>query len=1057
MRDFHKPASNLFSSSSNPSSLISDGKPGCHCLKRKVNSANYNEPLTRSAGICIFCNEPVTVCNNIEIRKGRGKEVDRGGTLERHSATSTSPARAGPPNRKANISLEVDSNHIDSSTGWSGSSSLKAVPEGRILEGSNMWMKKDTPNPISGLCRTDSNRIQRLYIDQSSISNGSPSSQASISNSCKRPQQNAFNRSSLSNPSSESQGSLFNSYNQSHPMPEVHPEVLHQALLDLTHIERSLSRSPSPRIMYTRSLAPDDRRFPTASQMPAEVLEQVYRHLGPVDFNSARHVCWLWYVKSLQKSLLETMLERGGWSSSVQRDRIRNQRRSPQLQEDDIWLMSKHIARECALSPHWKGNGLSLGFYGESAKTPLVHVATTNMAEVGMPHPFSSSNGLCLRFTVSACGKFLMITCEYTIYIYELNCTHRTGARKGDKIPGALRPITSIICPRKVLSCSMDTSFGRYAIGVLMEERMGLVCSLRGNFGMANKRHFQFARIRQEAPSRRHKSKSNSQHISTTSRRFRERRSSSSQIEGRAVSDFASIPVDTPHPFSASQATPPSSFSDYQRPEAYWPYTHGKAYIMHIEQSSPTVYHPLASADDPPRSVAICPQRRCVAFGCSSGVELHWIDANSGGEVSRWFPLTAPCDYLYFLPPRAGIDNVKKLRLISSDVQPIKHSTRMRFHGSRSGSHGSKRTSPSPGILTRKHSSNWLGFGTSATSSRSSRFNGEHYRAIPLSDGYHILFTDPASGLLCFGIDAPVGSPTKLLRKIWLKGPTNAGSPLHYAVGTDLNWGVRIVAAYDCDEPEQNICLFSIPYDVYIDSMYSNESDFVISKTTAYDIGGHDQVWLDWWHIDEHIDGNDQVQREVPTHAGRKHIWPMQIRGQEIGRHCGITELAIDSSFKMIVWAFGSDGTAKVWHLDDSRRAGSVVKRFVLADGNVREEDAAGDIEMPDALPESRDPPERNDKPQAPSLGYYDGTGAPLEPSNKRRKVGAQSFRLDPKGDVLMGSRRDHTRNRAARVWNKSLVSTTLAHDTFDASYPAEQRDRVGVSTGMARVDVNIH
>ena len=54
-----------------------------------------------------------------------------------------------------------------------------------------------------------------------------------------------------------------------------------------------------------------------------------------------------------------------------------------------------------------------------------------------------------------------------------------------------------------------------------------------------------------------------------------------------------------------------------------------------IETGTSTFYRHLCSEDDPPRSVSICPQRRCVAFGCSAGIELHWIDALTGQSLSR--------------------------------------------------------------------------------------------------------------------------------------------------------------------------------------------------------------------------------------------------------------------------------------------------------------------------------------------------------------------------------------------------------------------------------------
>lgn len=42
-----------------------------------------------------------------------------------------------------------------------------------------------------------------------------------------------------------------------------------------------------------------------------------------------------------------------------------------------------------------------------------------------------------------------------------------------------------------------------------------------------------------------------------------------------------------------------------------------------VEQEAKSTYRNLCSEEDSPRSVAICPQRRCVAFGCHGGIELH--------------------------------------------------------------------------------------------------------------------------------------------------------------------------------------------------------------------------------------------------------------------------------------------------------------------------------------------------------------------------------------------------------------------------------------------------
>ena len=64
------------------------------------------------------------------------------------------------------------------------------------------------------------------------------------------------------------------------------------------------------------------------------------------------------------------------------------------------------------------------------------------------------------------------------VYLYELNRTHKSISNESVDSPGALRLVTSIICPRRVLACSMDTSSNRYAIAILLDGRMGLVCDI---------------------------------------------------------------------------------------------------------------------------------------------------------------------------------------------------------------------------------------------------------------------------------------------------------------------------------------------------------------------------------------------------------------------------------------------------------------------------------------------------------------------------------------------------------------------------------------------------
>lgn len=81
-------------------------------------------------------------------------------------------------------------------------------------------------------------------------------------------------------------------------------------------------------------------------------------------------------------------------------------------------------------------------------------------------------------FTVSSCGRFLMVANGCLVYLYEMNRLQEVTSKGSNVSSGALCPVTSIICPHRVLACSMDTSSNRYAIAILLDGRVGLVCDI---------------------------------------------------------------------------------------------------------------------------------------------------------------------------------------------------------------------------------------------------------------------------------------------------------------------------------------------------------------------------------------------------------------------------------------------------------------------------------------------------------------------------------------------------------------------------------------------------
>lgn len=184
-------------------------------------------------------------------------------------------------------------------------------------------------------------------------------------------------------------------------------------------------------------------RIPPAYQIPTEILQQVYSYLSPADFDAARHTCRSWMLASLDQALLIEMLKRGGWFSTVEFDGLQ-----------DVWSMSRRISRECALSGvHRRPSAIT-----QTAKVDFAGLAS------GYAGPEGRHNGA-LVFTASTCGKYLLVAEGGMIYVYLL-------------WDNSLRPVTSVVCPRRVLAMSMDASARRFAIAALLDGRMGLVCDL---------------------------------------------------------------------------------------------------------------------------------------------------------------------------------------------------------------------------------------------------------------------------------------------------------------------------------------------------------------------------------------------------------------------------------------------------------------------------------------------------------------------------------------------------------------------------------------------------
>lgn len=652
--------------------------------------------------------------------------------------------------------------------------------------------------------------------------------------------------------------------------------------------------------------------LPLASiRLPAEILLQIYYLLGSVDFNSARHVCRSWYLRSLDLALLHAMLKRGGWSSSLsyelaQYSRTKDTANIQHVSEE--WLTSKLIARECALSVGWTGNGFS----SEAQCSPFVQISEIDFTELGV----QQLTGAGIFLTLSSCCGFFLAVQGCLIHIYALNQDHRTMDSNVRFRRGDLRLVNSFVCPRRILACSMDTSYGRYAVAVLVDGRMGITFSLNEDFN-ANQpetAHSPFRNYNGNEAVGLSTNFNDTNIINLPSQTDGLSRTGPHESQSRTTIQQ----VEDQMPENLQHSPPRGSKIAAERMDL------ASLNDMHVERSQSNLFRDLCHMDDPPRSVAICPQRRCVAFGCGSGIELHWVDALTGQNLSRHFPLGTPSDYLYFLPPRKGVDGFKKLRLISSAGRAGERSALGENFFGVGTAHDSlckgyddvHQSLLEPWTSSRliSGSLNWLGLHSRPTYDQQYTPDAsDHYHAVPLSDGYHILFTDPATRTLCLGSDAPFGGPSKLLRKVWFKGPHKCCTPAVYAAGKDLRWGIRVVVAYDLKGSDnQVIMLFSVPRDLLVE---------ITGTATSYNASTAAQSELpqlcDEWRYWCGNRGSISLKTELSDASGGDSSAPrsVQITGQKIGDHKAVMDVGIDSGPNFVIWIIGKNGIVEAWTL----------------------------------------------------------------------------------------------------------------------------------------------
>lgn len=525
--------------------------------------------------------------------------------------------------------------------------------------------------------------------------------------------------------------------------------------------------------------------------------------------------------------------------------------------------MSRRFATECLLSGR-KLNDEKSGFLTTAVVDfSSLSNSTRRTSRRTRPQPVlqmteGKSSGVS-TFSISSCSNYLLVTTGCMIYIYSLLGRKSRPISATDFGDDDLTLVSRISCPFDILSAAIDTSKPQFTIAALLCNRVGMICNL----------------------------------------------------------DMA---------WAKDSATK------------------GSRYNNKMATSSPHFFYNICTVDNPPRTVALCPGRPIVAFGCAAGIEIHSVNRTKRNEQRKHFSLPQPSEILHFLP--SGPETPSELRLISSLSGPGVHECKC----PPSPSPSSSSSASSPKLDQKNNQFHFLADIQSFNRRRiphapSRSFiratHCHHYRAVPINDGFHIMFIEPRTSLLCIGTDAPIGGSTSLTRAFvcvpppfsdaqdgQIKTPPPSPSPSNttpppadlpvpttFTAGSDLRWGLRVVAAYG-----DRLVLYSVPLDVFnvIRKERERQADGAM---------GASDLALDWYIDSER--SRKQSESLVQNQNGdwefllsvsyrpTAMMWPFKIYGKEIGSVKGTVELALQSSEGSVrVWAFGKNGKGTVLDVD---------------------------------------------------------------------------------------------------------------------------------------------
>ncbi|KAL4821582.1 hypothetical protein BDW67DRAFT_180270 [Aspergillus spinulosporus] len=588
-----------------------------------------------------------------------------------------------------------------------------------------------------------------------------------------------------------------------------------------------------------------------ANTLPPEILTQIFYELSPRDFDNARRVCSQWMRASLNERLLESMLKRAGWWDSWLRD---NKDRHASDMDQNGESTSWRMSKRFATECMLSGRKINVERTG-FLTTSVVDFSQLSQAcktSNSRDLPYPYPSSLKSSFHVSNCGDYLLVISGCNIHIYQL-----LGRRSVKSAPMSKEDLGNAdIAPVASITC-------------LTEVLSATIDTSTSNFSVAALLRNRLGMICELAP----------------------------VVSGGNCSSMVLVHDETD--------------SSYARGGQF-----GSAFSR--KMTSRHFFYDVCSVHDPPLSISIRPGYRCVAFGSGSGIELRWVDQETNIDCRKYLPMSQPSEILHFMPNR--LNSPLEFRLISSLAGPgVKgcgcqtvaagelHSS-CPFHAIQDDVQTFSRWAPE-----RKDQ-----FGLVRTT------QCHHYRAVPVNDGVHLLFVEPRSGYLCIGSDAPLDGPTCLMRALICvppfennapNGSEDAPVPTVFASGSDLNWGLRIVAVYG-----DRLIFYSVPLDVFnvLKKERERQGEGVMADSDlARDFFLTQQLDSP---CRESLASNQNEDWEFllsVSYRPTAMMWPFKIYGKEIGRVQNVVEISLQSSHGGArIWAFSASGETNIIDVD---------------------------------------------------------------------------------------------------------------------------------------------